>query len=64
MLRTQKRILMSYMISFCSFRSHAVPIPLIAEAQKAESVKAIMDSGEVIKATINPQGRVIFPVLL
>ena len=59
----RKRISASFMafllMSLCGFHVHAASIPLITEAQKEKSIKTIMDSGEVINATISQEGRVV-----
>ncbi len=59
----RKRIFVSLMafllVILCGFHVHAVPVPLITEAQKEQSIKTIMDSGEVVKATISQKGRVV-----
>ncbi len=43
----------------CGFHVHAEPVPLITEAQREQSIKTIMDSGEVVKATIRQEEKVV-----
>ena len=52
---------MFLLLFLSSFHVHAAPIPSITEAQKAQSINVIMDSGEVVKATITQKGQECFP---
>jgi hypothetical protein len=63
-----KRILLSFtmflVMLLSSFQAHAGKIPLITEAQKAQSIQTIMESGEVVRATITQKGRNVFLTII
>lgn len=63
-----KRIRISFTVFWVmflsSFHVHAAPVPLITEVQKAQSIKTIMDSGEVVKATITQKGENVFLTII
>ncbi len=58
--RILKTFTMFLVMLLSSFHVHAGNIPLITEAQKAQSINVIMESGEVVRATITQKGRNVF----